>query len=148
MPEAVVNATLPYLSPVVAAMIQLQRWTGARPGEVCLVRPCDVDRSGAVWVFTPEHHKLDWRANPEQRTVVIGREGRQRVLAPYLLRSQTSHCFSPRDAERQRAQARRAAESPIDTDAELPRESSVVTAPQSSRVAWRWGERADHRERA
>lgn len=108
VPEAVVNATLPHLSPVVAAMIQLQRWTGARPGEVCLVRPCDVDRSGAVWVFTPEHHKLDWRENPEQRTVVIGREG-QRVLAPFLLRSQTSYCFSPREAERQRAQARRAA---------------------------------------
>jgi integrase len=108
VPEAVVEATLPYLSPVVAAMIQLQRWTGARPGEVCLVRPCDVDRSGPVWVFTPEHHKLSWRESSEPRTVVIGREG-QRVLAPYLLRSQTSHCFSPRDAERQRSQARRAA---------------------------------------
>ena len=147
VPEAVVNVTLPHLSPVVAAMIQLQRWTGARPGEVCLVRPCDVDRSGPVWVFTPEHHKLSWRESSEPRTVVIGRAG-QRVLAPYLLCPQTYYCFSPRDAERQRAQARRAAESPIDTDAELPRESSVVTAPQSSRVAWRCGERADHRERA
>lgn len=106
VPEAIVEATLPHLPPVVAAMVRLQRWTGARPGEVVLLRPCDVDRSGDVWVFTPAHHKLAWREESTPRRITIGAEG-QRVLLPYLLRSPTAYCFSPRDAERARAARRR-----------------------------------------
>ncbi len=32
VPEWVVQATLPFVSPVVAGMIMLQRWTGMQPG--------------------------------------------------------------------------------------------------------------------
>jgi integrase len=45
VPDKVVDATLPYLSKVVADMVRFQRLTGCRPGEVCSIRPCDVDRS-------------------------------------------------------------------------------------------------------
>ena len=106
VPEPTVNETLPHLPPVVAAMVQLQRWTGARPGEVCVLRPCDVDRSGDVWVYRPEHHKLSWREDAAPRQIVIGSEG-QKVLTPFLLRATSSYCFSPSEAERQRAQTRR-----------------------------------------
>ncbi len=41
-----VAVTLPYLPPVVADMVRLHRLTGCRSGEICLLRPCDVDRSG------------------------------------------------------------------------------------------------------
>ncbi len=51
--DSTVEATLPYLSAVVADMIRLQRLTGMRPGEVCAVRPCDVDRSEEVWTYRP-----------------------------------------------------------------------------------------------
>ena len=44
VPEAVVDATLPHLSPVVADMVRFQRLVGCRPGEVCSLRPCDVNR--------------------------------------------------------------------------------------------------------
>ena len=43
VPDEVVQQTLPYLPEVVADMVQLQRRTGMRPGEVVIVRPCDVE---------------------------------------------------------------------------------------------------------
>lgn len=106
VPDAVVRETLPHLPRVVAAMVWFQRWTGARPGEVCLLRPCDLDRSGEVWVYTPEHHKLAWREDATPRRVAIGAEG-QKVLMPFLLRAASSYCFSPREAEKERLQERR-----------------------------------------
>ena len=45
--DGTVNATLEHLPPLVADMVRLQRLTGCRPEEVCLIRPCDVDR-GAI----------------------------------------------------------------------------------------------------
>lgn len=105
VPEWVVEATLPHVSSVVAGMIMLQRWTGMRPGEVVILRPCDIDRSGEVWLYRPFHFKTDWRAGAE-RIVAIGPEG-QRVLRPFLQRPQTAFCFSPRESETQRAIHRR-----------------------------------------
>ena len=52
--DEVVEATLPHLPMVVADMVRFQRLTGCRPGEVCQLRPCDVDRSGEVWQYRPE----------------------------------------------------------------------------------------------
>jgi len=95
--EEVVIDTLPYLPKVVASMVWFQRWTGARPGEVCVIRPENIDRSGEVWIFTPAHHKLSWREAPEPRRIVIGAEG-QKVLSPYLLRDPSEYCFSPSES--------------------------------------------------
>jgi len=46
--DATVEATLPCLPEVVADMVRLQRMTGMRPAEVCILRPSDLDRSGDV----------------------------------------------------------------------------------------------------
>ena len=105
VPESVVQATLPFVSPVVAGMIMLQRWTGMRPGEVVIVRPCDIDRSGEVWLYQPTHFKTDWRVGAE-RVVAIGPEG-QRVLMPFLQRPAETFCFSPQESELWRAGVRR-----------------------------------------
>ena len=51
--DADVNAALPHLNRQVAAMVKLQAFTGMRPGEVCGLRPCDLDRDGEVWTFRP-----------------------------------------------------------------------------------------------
>ena len=105
--DEVVDATIPYLPATIAAMVQFQRWTGARPGEVCLVRPCDVDRSGDVWVYTPHRHKLSWREENIDRRITIGANGQQ-VLQPFLERPAKAYCFSPRESEAMRAKLRRA----------------------------------------
>lgn len=53
LPDAFVDAVLPFVSPQVKAMIELQRLTGMRPGEVCLMRTCDIDVTGKIWIFLP-----------------------------------------------------------------------------------------------
>jgi integrase len=81
--DATVDATLPKLSPVVADMVRLQRLTGMRPGEVCLLRPDDLDRSADVWSYKPHRHKTEHHGR--ERIVFIGPKA-QILLRPYLLR--------------------------------------------------------------
>jgi len=90
--DATIEATLPFMPTAVAAMIRLQRLTGMRPGEVCTLRPCDIDRSADVWVYQPVHHKTEHHG--EVRRVPIGAKA-QAVLASHLLRDATSFCFTP-----------------------------------------------------
>lgn len=88
--DKVVDASLPHMNPVVADMVRLQRLTGMRPGEVCKLRPCDVDRSGEVWEYRPASHKTEH--HDQQRVVYFGPKA-QAILAPYLLRAADTPCF-------------------------------------------------------
>ena len=93
--DATLEATLRYLPPVVAAMVQVQRLTGMRPDEVCQLRPCDLDRTGDVWLYTPRRHKTAHRG--KRRVVCIGPRAQQ-VLLPFLLRDAEAFCFSPAES--------------------------------------------------
>lgn len=97
--DAAIEATLTRLPQVVADMVRLQRFTGARPGEVCQLRPADVDRSTPVWRYVPQEHKTEHRG--KARVILIGPKA-QAVLAPYLLRDAESYCFNPTDSEKKR----------------------------------------------
>jgi integrase len=97
--DAAVGATLPKLSTVVADMVRLQRFTGMRPGEICLLRPGDIDRSADVWSYTPQRHKTEHHGR--KRIVFVGPRA-QDVLRPYLLREESAYCFSPAESERKR----------------------------------------------
>jgi integrase len=79
--ESRVSATLPFLPPVVQAMVQFQRLTGCRPSEVCRARPCDVDRSTAVWQYRPGSHKTEH--HDRARVILLGPQA-QAILTPYL----------------------------------------------------------------
>src|SRR5690606_5532717 len=57
--DATVSATVEHLGPIVADMVRLQMLAGMRPGEVCLIRPTDIDRTDEVWTYTPESHKTE-----------------------------------------------------------------------------------------
>ncbi len=103
--DATVEATLPHLPEVVADMVRLQRLTGARPSEVCALRPCDVDRSGDCWVYRPADHKTAHRGRG--RVIVLGPQS-QAVLLRYLARGAEDHCFRPCDSEAKRRSARSA----------------------------------------
>jgi integrase len=104
--DAVVEATLPFLPEIVADMVRFQRLTGTRPGEVCGLRPMDIDRSEPLWKWRPPEHKTSWRE--KDRVIIIGPRAQQ-ILRPYLLRDAAAHCFSPAEAERRRSQLRRLA---------------------------------------
>jgi len=70
--DDVVAETLPNVSPVVAAMIRLQRPSGMRPGEVGILRPCDVDRARDVWRYRPATHTTQHRCR--ELVVFLGRQ--------------------------------------------------------------------------
>jgi integrase len=102
--DAVVRATQAELTPVVADMVEVQWLTGMRPGEVCNLRPCDIDRCGDVWIYTPPTHKT--QRYGKERQIPIGPRA-QAVLKRYLLRDQRAFCFCPGEAYEQHFQRRR-----------------------------------------
>jgi hypothetical protein len=73
-----VNAALPHLRSVIRAMVNFQLLTGCRPGEVCLIRPLDIDmRNPACWIYRPGSdqgpHGAHKTAHHEQdRLILIG----------------------------------------------------------------------------
>lgn len=79
--QAVVDATLPFLSPIVADMVRVQLRTACRPGEVVLLHSADIDRSSDVWLFTPRKHKLEH--HDVERVIPIGPHA-QEIVAPRL----------------------------------------------------------------
>lgn len=106
-----VEATLPHLQPVVADMVRLQRLTGARPAEICIARPCDVDRNGEVWAYRPASHKTEHHG--QDRVVFIGPKA-QAILTPYMLRGGDAYCFCPKESEaKHNAQRREERKSPM-----------------------------------
>lgn len=107
VPLATVEATLPYMPPVVAAMVQLQQLTGMRSDNVCSLRPCDLDRSTDVWLYLPAEHK----GSHHNKTLAIPIGPRaQAVLAPFLDRPDQpddAYCFSPREVGKYTIRRRR-----------------------------------------
>lgn len=102
--RAAVEATLPYLPPVVADLVRLLALTGMRPGEACALCPADIDRDwlavGGVpmWCARFDEHKTAWRG--QHRWVPLGPRA-QALLAPYLDgRDPQLPCFSPRETAR------------------------------------------------
>lgn len=90
-----VESVLPFLNPAQRAMVQMQRFTGMRPGEVCILRPCDIDRRNPLtWIYRPESHKTEH--HDIARVVFLGPRA-QEILKPFLLRDPGVYCFSPRE---------------------------------------------------
>lgn len=95
-PADAVAAVRGCVSAQVRAMIDLQLLTGMRPGEVCAIRPCDLDMSGPVWLYRPAEHKTAHHGH--ERVVYLGPQA-QAVLRPFLAgRATTAYCFSPAEA--------------------------------------------------
>jgi integrase len=103
--EAAVEAVLPHLSPTVTAMVQLQRLTGMRPGEVCRVKASDIDMSGSVWLFRPPAHKTAHRGRA--RVVALGPKA-VAIVKQFLTLDTQAFLFSPRRAMETCRVARRA----------------------------------------
>jgi integrase len=108
---AIVEATLPHLNTHVAAMVRLQQLTGARPGEVCILRACDIDMTGHVWLYRPGsdqgpdgQHKTAYAGR--KRVIALGPQA-QASLKPFLTLNTTAYLFDPRIAlEEMRADMR------------------------------------------
>lgn len=102
VPDAYVDAIRNYVSPQVWAIIELQRLTGMRSGEVCIMRARDIDMTGTLWEYKPSRHKTQhWGAD---RIVHLGPRA-QEVVKPFLRADLDRYLFDPRDAEETRRQA-------------------------------------------
>lgn len=102
VPDEHISAIRPFLGRQVWAMIQLQLQTAARPGEIAIIRPCDVDVSGKIWIFVPRDHKTAHLGY--ERKIYLGPRA-QAVLQPFLARRTDACCFSPAEAEADRRAA-------------------------------------------
>jgi integrase len=98
----VIDATLLHLADVTADMVRVQLLTGCRPAELCIVRPCDLDRSADPWQYRPSHHKNEHRGR--ERRIFIGPQA-QSILLRYLVRDAEAYCFRPCDSEAKRRAA-------------------------------------------
>jgi integrase len=109
VPEHLLNAVLPLLSKPVRTMVDLQLLTGARPGEIIVLRACDLDTTdpSGVWVYRPEVHKNLYRER--ERLIYFGPQAKQ-ILQPFLAgRPTNAYLFSPAEAEEKRRTAAHAA---------------------------------------
>jgi len=98
-----VAIVLPFVTPHVAAMLKLQRLSGMRAGEMVVMRPCDIDTSGEIWIYEPFDHKNRWRGHRKQ--IPLGPQT-QRILQPFLDRDPQAFIFSPLESEMWRLEHR------------------------------------------
>jgi integrase len=103
--DALVDAVRPFVSRQVWAMIELQRLTGARPGEVCSMRTRELMTSGKVWEYRPGSHKTAHHG--KARVIFLGPQA-QEVVRPWLRTELDAHLFQPREAEAERRASQRA----------------------------------------
>ena len=98
VPLGIVKRTQQELTPVLSDLVEVHRLIGGRPTEVCTIRPCDIERSDDVWIYTPATHKTEH--HDHSRQIAIGPQA-QAVLLPYLERDSQAYCFTPQEAYEQ-----------------------------------------------
>jgi integrase len=118
VPEEDVLATLPFLPPVVAALVQVQLLTGCRVSEALTMRGCDLTMTGPTWLYRPAYHKN--RNRGHDRTIFLGPKA-QAVAKPFLKTDLQAYLFSPADAVAARDARRAAARKTKRTPSELRR---------------------------
>jgi integrase len=106
VPDADVEAALPFLSPPLRALVRVQRLTGMRPGEAARMRAGDLDTAGEVWTYRPRRHKTAWRG--KERVVLVGPKA-QAVLRDVMASDPEAYLFSPRAGRAAGYAAKRAA---------------------------------------
>jgi integrase len=106
VPEQYVEAIRPHVSAQVWAMIQIQSLTGARSGEVVIMRAIDLDTAGKIWSYKPQAHKGEHHEHG--REIRIGPRA-QEIIHPFLKSDLSAYIFSPADAEKSRREANHAA---------------------------------------
>lgn len=121
--EEHVEAVRPHVSRQVWAMVELQRATGMRPGEVIRMRSRDIDTRPRTWVYIPAEHKTGHLG--KGRTIFLGPRARD-IVRPWLREAADEPLFQPREAMLElRAEQRRQRKTPL--------YKSVLARPRKAR---------------
>jgi integrase len=116
---------LPFLNRHTRGLVELQRLTGCRPGEACMIRRADIDTAGSVWLYKPTRHKTAHRG--KARTIAIGPKA-QALLREFFTPDLDDFLFSPMRAVEEQNAARSA-------DRKTPRYPSHMKRNAAKRVA-------------
>ncbi|MBC7772689.1 MAG: site-specific integrase [Pyrinomonadaceae bacterium] len=111
-PDELIEACRPHLNRQCRAIMELQLLSGARCGELVIMRPIDIDMSGpagagvigrnavTTWTYRPVQHKGQHLG--KERVIYLGPKA-QEVLRPFLSGPRIDeYLFSPKDAEAER----------------------------------------------
>jgi integrase len=99
-----VDAIRDHVARQVWAIVELQRLTGMRAGEVVIMRGCDLDTTGSLWLYTPSTHKTEHHGH--SRAIELGPRA-QEVIRAFLKPDLHASLFSPTDAVAERVVAKR-----------------------------------------
>jgi integrase len=109
VPDAHVDAIIPYLPPTLAAMVQIHQMTGMRSGELVRLRLSEIDMSiekkEGVWLYKPIRHKTAYLG--KKRVIPLGPQCIA-LLRPYFKLETTAYLFNPKQAQAERDAIRRA----------------------------------------
>jgi hypothetical protein len=135
--DAAVETVCKYTSPTVAAIIKLQRLSAARPSEILRMTPGEIDRSRAVWVYSPRRHKTAWHGIVRQ--IPLG-EKCQEILTPFLEKCQPDEfLFKPSDTKEWHRSRRLGKQKPDRTTpiypSELKRRKKLIDQRRIKRVS-------------
>lgn len=105
VPKHLLDGVLPQLSRPVRAIVALQLHTGARPGELLGLRPCDIemDEQAGIWTYNLETHKNAYC--DKERIIYFGPQA-QAIIRTFLGdRPTNAFLFRPGDADAERRAA-------------------------------------------
>ena len=111
VPDEVIRRTLPYLPPMLRAMIKVQRYLGCRPSEVFNMRVKEIDRNTDpdIWLYRLSRHKTEKKTKKKRKKVLALSKLEQELIAPYLEgKEPTAAVFSPKTAMEERRAEQRA----------------------------------------
>ena len=107
-PEQHIQAIQPFVTPQVWAMVNVQLWSGCRPGEACVMRTIDINTHGKIWEYRPHSHEGEHHG--KERVVYLGPHA-QKIIKPWLKTDLQAYLFSPQEArawfQEQRAKNRK-----------------------------------------
>jgi integrase len=99
-----VARVLPFVSPTIATMVQVQYLTGMRSDELTALAADEIDRTQDPWLYNPTKHKTEWK--DLEKFVYFGPKA-QALLAPYF-KDAAPFLFTPARAWQETIERRRA----------------------------------------
>jgi integrase len=100
VPEDLIAPIQTFVSRQVWALVQLQLLTGARAGELVLLRGIDLKTGDAIWTVEPDQHKTSHLGHSKR--IYFGPQAKM-IVQEYLLgRALDAYLFSPVEAEKER----------------------------------------------
>jgi integrase len=130
VPDDVVRRTLPFMSPTLRAMVQLQRMLGMRPNEIFKMRVGDIDttRGNGLWYYVPGSYKTSQFVG---KIVFPLGKPEQELIAPYLEGKKPEDAvFSPRTAVKEQAKVARSERKTPMTPSQRERDKARAKNPQ------------------